>query len=851
MQEPPKHRPRPSQPRPADPDARPDELRPRRVIAPLVPVLLVVVLGFLAGLVALVLLPLFASAGMGVNAFRDRLDAAGVGRVQIPRPPERSVIYAADGSELATVFLNENRRIVKLENVAKVAQQAVLAIEDSEFYEHGALDFPGLIRAAVTNLASGEIEQGASTISQQVVKNVLIDTPSQTFARKFQEASLAIRLERRYTKDEILGIYLNEVYFGNGAYGIGTASETYFRKPPGQLRLAEAALLAGIIQAPGTYDPLTNPEGATARRDVAIDRMLELGWIGERKAERAKATPLEDILSPDAGPPEQKVEPFFVYYIKNLILENESGEFDAFGATRNQRVRTLYQGGLRIYTTLEPEWQRYAQEAVDASPYISPTEGPDVSIVSVDATTGAIKAMLSGKNYRRDQIDLVWHGTRQVGSAFKPFTLAAAFREGFPPGQVYSSASPQCGLEGWISASGCVSNAEGGGDAGYMDLWTATQNSVNVVFAQLALDVGAEHIVETAHLMGVTSALDAVPSITLGVEEVSTLDMATGYSTLANDGVHCEPFAVARVMQPKGEDEETGGWETLYRHRAQCEQVIDPDIAHLVTAMLQRVVSGGTGTAAAIGRPVAGKTGTAQDYTNVYFAGYTPQVATAVWVGFSSGQIPMDTYYGGSVFGGTVAAPIWHDFMVRAMQGYPVEGFESPPAPVRGTIPDVVGLRSDEAQALLVEANFTPIVEKVVSFEPPNTVLSQAPGGGTSAVLGSAVTLQVSNGKGEAIAVPRVTGMTEADAVKALEKLGLIAAIEYVPVDDPDLDGIVLSQVPIGDGEKLVDLGATVTLQVGRLGGGNDGGGDNGGAGDDGGGGGDRAVTPPGRRAAL
>jgi membrane peptidoglycan carboxypeptidase len=799
-------------------------------------VLLALVLGFLAVLVALVLLPLFAGAGMSVNAFRDRLDAAGVGRVQIPRPPERSVIYAADGSVLATVFLNENRHIVKLENVAPVAQEAILAIEDAEFYEHGALDFPGLIRAALKNLASGEIEQGASTISQQVVKNVLIDSPTQTFARKFQEAALAIRLERKYTKDEILGIYLNEVYFGNGAYGIGTASWTYFDKPPGQLDLAEAALLAGIIQAPGTYDPIRNPEPATARRNLVIDRMAELGWIEEAKAERAKARPLG--LAPDAGPPEQRIEPFFVYYIRNLILDNETGEFDALGATRPQRVRTLYQGGLRIYTTLEPEWQRYAQDAVDASPHISREEGPDVSIVSVDATTGAIKAMLSGKNYHRDQLDLVWRGTRQVGSAFKPFTLAAAFREGFPPGQVYSSASPLCGLDGWISASGCVSNAEGGGDAGYMDLWTATQNSVNVVFAQLAIDVGAEHIVETAHLMGVSSALDAVPSITLGVEEVSTLDMATGYSTLANDGVHCEPYAVAKVEEPK----EGGGFRTMFRHRPDCEEVLDPEIAHLVSAMLQRVVSGGTGTAAAIGRPVAGKTGTAQDYTNVYFAGYTPQISTAVWVGFPSGQIPMDSYYGGSVFGGTVAAPIWHDFMVRAMQGYPVEGFESPPAPARGQIPDVVGLRSEEAQALLVEANFTPIVEKVKSFEPTNTVLSQTPGGGASAVLGSAVTIQVSNGKGDPIVVPRVTGLTEEEAVAALEELGLVAAVEDVEVDDRTLDGIVLSQVPIGDGEKLVDPGTTVTLQIGRFGrGGDDGGGD---GGDDGGGdGGDGAAS--------
>jgi penicillin-binding protein 1A len=805
-----------------------------RVIAPLIPVLVAFVVASLAVLVALVLLPLFAGAGMGVNAFRERLDAAGVGRVAIPRPPERSVIYAADGSVLAKVFLNENRRIVRLDNVAGVASKAILAIEDAEFYTHGALHFPGLVRAALANLASGRIEQGASTISQQVVKNILIEEPEQTFARKFQEAALAIRLERKYTKDQILEIYLNEVYFGNGAYGIGTASETYFRKPPGQLRLAEAALLAGLIQAPARYDPITDPASAVARRNVVIDRMLELGMIGQRKAERAK---LEVTgLAPDAGPPEQKVEPFFVYYIRELILENADGEFDALGNTRAQRVRTLYQGGLRIHTTLEPSWQRHAQNAVDASPHISRNEGPDVSIVSVETTTGAIKAVLSGKNYRRDQLDLVWHGTRQVGSAFKPFTLAAAFIDGFPPGKVYSSASPLCGLKGWISASGCVSNAEGGGDAGFMDLWQATQNSVNVVFAQLAIDVGAERIVEAAQLMGITSALDAVPSITLGVEEVSTLDMASAFGTLANDGIHCRPFAVARIEEPK----DGGGYTNLYRHRPQCEQVLEPAIAHLVTAMLERVVTGGTGRAAAIGRPVAGKTGTSQDYTNVYFAGYTPQVSTAVWVGFPVGQIPMNTYYGGSVFGGTVAAPIWQRFMSQVMTAYPVEGFESPPAPQRGTVPDVVGLKSQEAQEILVEANFTPIVEKVDSFEPTNTVIAQSPGGGSTAVLGSAVTIQVSNGKGEPVVVPRVTGLTEREAVRLLKERGLVAEIVRVPVDDRALDGIVVRQAPIGDGNKIVDVGATVTLEVGEFAGGNDDGGggddgDDGGGGDDGG----------------
>ena len=805
MQATPRTRTQPDQGRHAPP-ARPRS-EPRRVLPPLIPLLIALTIVVTSALVAAVFMPLLGAAGAGVNAFRDRLDAAGVGRVRIPRPPERSVIFAKDGSILATVFLDENRRIVQIGNVAGVAKDAVVAIEDDSFYEHGALNFPSLLRAAIANLAAGEITQGGSTITQQLVKNVIIGDTSQTFARKFQEAALAIRLERRYTKDEILGMYLNEVYFGNGAFGIGTASETYFGKPPGQLELAEAALLAGLIRAPGQYDPLVNPDAALARRNLVIGRMISLGMVAERKGEKAAARPLG--LAPNAGPPEQRLEPFFVTYIRKLILDNMTGEFDALGVTYPQRVHTLYQGGLRIYTTLDPEWQRYAQEAVLTK--MDPKEGPDASLVSVDAKTGAIRVMLSGKSYRKDQDDLVWQGHRQVGSAFKPFTLVAAFQNGFPAGKVYSSASPNCTIPGWISASGCVQNAEGASGGGYVDLWNATENSTNVVFAQLAVDVGPENIVEAAHAMGVSAPLDPVPSITLGVEEVSTLDMATGFATLANDGIHCASYAVARIEQPADE----GGWERLYRHKPRCEQAIEPEIAHLVTAMLQRVVCCGTGTVAddGMGRPVAGKTGTSQDYTNVYFAGYTPQIATAVWVGFPEGQIPMNTYYGDSVFGGTLAAPIWNAFMVKAMAGMPVEGFEAPPPPETGEVPDVMGLSSEEAQTMLVEANFTPIVEKVSSSKQKNTVIAQAPGGGTTLELGSAVALQVSNGKGEPVLVPRVVGLGKVAAVQALEEAGLVAALQWVEVEDEELVGRVVSQVPTGN--KEVDVGSTVTISVG------------------------------------
>jgi penicillin-binding protein 1A len=789
----------------------PPREQPRTALA----VTLAIVIVLAAGVVAIMLFLLLDPLDAGTAALNDRLKAAGASFTRIPHPPERSTIYAADGSVLATLYLDENRKIVGLDKVAPVTRQAVLAIEDDSFYTHGAINVPSVFRAMVANLIAGRITQGGSTITQQLVKNAVIGSDDQTFARKFQEAALAIRMEQQYSKDQILEMYLNEVYFGNGVYGIGTAAQYYFQVPVSKLSLGQSALLAGLISAPEDYNPVTHPKVALARRDQVLDRMAQLGWIEGDKVERAKGQSLD--LAQTAGQTGQVVQPFFVHYITQSILDDDRGQFDAFGKTYGQRKHTLFQGGLKVYTTLRPDWQRYAQEAVNASSAIDRAKGPDVSLVSVDVRTGAIRTMLSGKDYQRDQLDLVWHGRRQTGSAFKPFTLVAAFQNGFTPAKVYSSKSPFCSPL-WRSETGCVSNAEGAGDRGYIDLWTATQDSVNVVFAQLALDVGAEAIVEAARKMGVTAPLSAVPSITLGTNDVSTLDMASGYSTLANDGVHCEPFAITRVVLPEG--------RKLYQHHPQCKKAIDPGIAHLVTAMLQRVVCCGTGTAANIGRPIAGKTGTAQDYTNVYFAGYTPQVATAVWVGFPQGQVPMDSYYGGSVFGGTVAAPIWHNFMVKAMAGMPVEGFPGPPAQPGGTIPNVVGLLSAKAQQILIDAKFTPIVKKVDSPAPVNTVLEQAPPGGATATLGSGVTLTVSSGKGQGggggtgppVYVPAVIGLAEKDAVKALEASGLVPAVQYVDVTDPKQQGIVLTQSPAA-GER-VRSGTTVVIVVGQRAGG-------------------------------
>ncbi|MBI4260895.1 MAG: hypothetical protein HY658_10055, partial [Actinobacteria bacterium] len=440
--------------------------------------------------------------------------------------------------------------------------------------------------------------------------------------------------------------------------------------------------------------------------------MAVLGWITVGERAEAVESPIE--LRRGVGKKPKVREPYFVQFIKGQILDTDNHEFDFMGTTYQARKEALFQGGLKIHTTISPQWQKLAQEAIRGN--LSEASDPEGAMATVETKTGAIRTLVSGTDFVRDELELAAGQGRQTGSAAKPFTLVAAFRQGVPAGKVYRDKSPLCGSEipGWRSASGCVYNAEGGGsDDGYRDLWSATQYSVNVVFAQLALDIGPESIVDAAQDMGITTPLDAVPAITLGSEEATPLDMASAYGTLANSGVHCDPFAVQRIEH---------GRQVLYKHKAKpnCQQVVDAPIAHQVTAMLERSACCGTGGRAwQTIRPMAGKTGTSPDYTNAWFVGYTRYLSTAVWVGHVKGLVPMKyDYYGGPVFGGTFPAAIWHDFMVQVVDSFPFEDFPAPPPPEYGTIPDVLGLLEEEAAETLAEANFTPIVEEIKGAEP-------------------------------------------------------------------------------------------------------------------------------------
>jgi membrane peptidoglycan carboxypeptidase len=774
-------------------------------------------------LAAAVLVPPFAAAGFGVNEIRSRLDALGSEFTRIPRFPERSTIYAADGSVLTRVYL-DNREIVPLAAISLPTQRAVLAIEDSDFFQHGALDVSSLIRAVIQNARAGEFVQGGSTITQQLVGSTLGQRRfDQSIEGKLQELALSIRVEQRYSKARIFELYLNQVYMGNGVYGFGTAAQFYFRRPARELTLLQGATLAGMIKAPERYDPIDHPAKMRDRRDDVLKRMAALGWISPERLARARVHPLR--LPENAGQLTRRHPPFFVKYLTDQMIENRTGEFtEALGKTEKARRRKLYEGGLDIHTTLEPNWQSWAEEEARKPLRVSiyPPAGsppPDVSIVTIDNRSGAVKVILSGRNFRKEELDLATTG-HQPGSAFKPFVLAGAFQEGIPPTQTYSSSSPWCS-PAWDDEDHCVSNAEGSG-VGLVDLYTATEDSINVVFAQLIFDVTPEVVANIAgRMVGMdprTEGFPPVASLATGSVAISPVDMASGYQTIANDGRHCDPYTVQSI--------ERDG-KVLLKHERACDPVLKQGDARLITSMLEAVPVSGTAASAFGGWgswPVAGKTGTAQENTNVWFGGYTKQFTTVVWVGS-----PGNPYSMGHVFGGTVAAPIWVSFMSRVMQGLPAIGFPDPPKPPEGPVPSVIGMKRAEAITTLSQAGFRASISIGDSFTAKGLVFGQSPGGGTVTALGTIVSVQISTGVPAQITMPRVVGMRGYEAKAYLESLGLTVQVVRVETGDPKKVGYVVRQDPRS--QTLVTQGGTVNIFVGAAAGNGNGNGNGGGGG--------------------
>jgi penicillin-binding protein 1A len=586
-----------------------------------------------------------------------------VGLVHLRPLAEPSTLYYDNGTPMAVLQNGDFRVPVSLSQISPVAVHAVIDVEDSTFYFHGAVDLRSVLRATARDVFGGGSLQGGSTITQQLIKNSLL-TPQRTISRKLHEAVLAYRLEQQMTKSQILDRYLNTIYFGNGAYGIEAAAEVYFAERASQLDAAQAAMLAGMISDPVGYDPVLHPAAALQRRNVALQAMESNGTITARQAVLLDKVPLPSHLP---GVPEQ-AQSAFVQDVEQTLL-SDTTDFPQLGRTRQQRIDTLYRGGLQVTTSLDPTMQWDAQAAVNA--HLPDTNGQfTAAVVSVDPKTGFVRALVPG-NSASNGYDVVTGrgGTgRQPGSSFKPFVLMAALDNGYSPSDLLDGTSP-CNFELPGAPPVQLHNAEAG--SGLMTVQAATQNSVNCAYLRLGLSVGLGKVVAMAHRLGIQSDIPEVISESIGSADVTPLEMAAAYATIDDDGIYHRPSMVEKVLDVHG--------RVLYGADTTGTQVVPAQETRVTTQVLRTVVESGTGTAAALpDRQVAGKTGTTDTFTNGWFIGYTPQLVTAVWMGSPAGSVPMTDVGGITVFGGTYPAEIWHSYMDAALSGQPAEDFPQP-----------------------------------------------------------------------------------------------------------------------------------------------------------------------------
>jgi penicillin-binding protein 1A len=552
---------------------------------------------------------------------------------------EISVVYAADGSRLGYVQSDILRRVVPWADIPVSLRRATVAIEDERFYKHKGVDINAIVRAGIKNLESGETVQGGSTITQQLVRALYIKDPKRNFARKIREAKLASELEDEHSKTWILENYLNSVPYGTvdgrTAIGAEAAAVTFFDKHARGLDLDEAALLAGLTQAPSQYNPFRNPQAAIERRNEVLEKMRDNGYISQAEYEDAAG---QDLHLKRGRRYEQRREPYFFDYMQEQLIER-------YG------VGVVRRGGLRIHTTIDPKMQDEARDAINQ--YYADPAGPSSAIVAVDPANGKIRAMASSGTYGERRFNLAAQGHRQPGSAFKTFVLTAAIRKGIDPDSTTYTSKP-LNIDDPIYGKWEVKTF-GNSYIGTVSLTRATLSSDNTVYAQLILDVGPKAVCETAKLLGITTKLDCYPAEGLGglTRGVTTLEMADAYATLASGGIRHRPTGIERVVFPDGKSENLASSEG--------KRVLTDGQAYEVTKILKMNVQAGTGTAANYGCPAAGKTGTTDEAKDAWFVGYTPELSAAVWVGYPDAGIAMP-----GAQGGTYAAPVWHAFMETA-----------------------------------------------------------------------------------------------------------------------------------------------------------------------------------------
>ena len=560
-----------------------------------------------------------------------------------------STVVALDGTPIGQFKGAESQVSVSAENIPDTIRRAVVAAEDHRFFHHRGVDWQAIGRAVQADLRAGHYVQGASTITQQLIRNLYTGS-ERTVGRKAREALLAIQAERVYSKEDILARYLNTVYLGESTFGVEAASQSYFRKPARELTLAEAALLAGIIPAPSVYSPRANPALSEHRRQIVLDLLARYRMASPDEVARARAErPV--VLAP---PRPETHYPFFMDYLRTYLL-----------TVKGYTAQQIYSGSLRIETTLDPHLQDAAQTAVAR---LDQPKDPEAALVAVEPQTGFVRALIGGRNWDASQVNLALGrlgggSGRQAGSSFKPFVLATAFEHGFTPDKRYRAPSS-------VRPRGFDKPVHNYGGTGYgtVDLRTATWKSINTVFAQLIADVGVRPTAELALRLGI-KGVDLNHKLygvmALGTQETSPLEMASAYGVFADHGVRVEPTPVLRILDVHG--------DTVEDNRVPAGQrVLSEAVADNVTAVLQGVIAMGTGRRADIGRPAAGKTGTSENWENAWFVGYTPTLSTAVWMGHPNGNVPMADVHGvDHVVGGSLPSMIWHDFMTEAVKDVP------------------------------------------------------------------------------------------------------------------------------------------------------------------------------------
>lgn len=642
-----------------------------------------------------------------------------------------SQVYSSNGTLVTTMHGPINRIPVTYSQIPKVLKQSVVGIEDQRYWIEGPIDIKGMIRAAIANLKAGKIVQGGSTIPEQYVKNAFLDPGKRSLAIKIKEAYWSYLLSKRYSKKQILTDYLNTIYFGQGAYGVQSASEIYFNTSVSKLNLSQAALLAGMIHAPSATDPFIHPKTAFLRRKVVLYKLLALGWITASQASKANAEPLTNRSTPNSF--YHYPAPFFVNQVQRFIINNP-----AFGPTKKARLKALLTKGLKIYTTLDLSRQKSADKAISE---VIPKNGhmPSAALVSMDPQTGAVVSLVGGTNFfsnqPNSQFDLATQARRPAASSFKPFILAAALLKGISPNALYNSPSQitiPTKTGPWI-----VHNYRGE-PTGEVTLQKATYDSINTVYAQLIMQVGPSFAMKLATQMGITSPLLAVPSSVLGSNPVSPFEMTAAYLPFANGGNSIKPYFVSKVTTRNG--------KVLYVHHIKKTRVLPRALVAQEDAVLEKVILKGTGINARIGRPAAGKTGTGQNWDDAWFMGFTPNLVTGVWTGFPQGEIamvPPKTPL--RITGGRWPAQIWQLYNSAALANVAISNFPkiitSPgiktPLPTSGEnllpnkrngvpMPSVLGMNVSQASALVKASQLNPII--IYKQDPPGAGSVSTPG---------------------------------------------------------------------------------------------------------------------------